>query len=222
MQENPFVLCAITLPEPDTDRSLLMTAYPMPHEGIERRMVVCDVEERCLGLEGWIHAETESEVPISFFATDYFMHPDRYARGSRVEVSLSGLAYSMKAATPREIVIDDQERPQFFREVDANFQEGEPIRINTQGAAILFPMEDWEPFDYQFQGPLRQRRGIMHKARPFNYLRITVARAEDDDDVDMLVLAGDHVLRSELPGLNADVAGAMCIMGRLADFHWPS
>jgi hypothetical protein len=218
LHESPFIFCAIVLP--DSDEGILMTAYPAPRDGTVRRMVVCDVEENCLGLEGWIHAQTDSEVPISFFAVDYFMHPDRYVTGSAIEVSLSGLAYSMQAATPSEIVVDDPEAIRAFQEFAIDSLGGEPLRINTRGAAMLFPMEGWEPFDYHFQGPLKRRKSILHKTRPYSQLSVTVAR--DRDDIDLRVLAGDHVLRGELPNLGADVAGATCVMGRLADFDWPS
>ena len=215
------MLCAIVLPGPNAKGAELMTAYPAPREGIVRRMVIRDLEEDCLGLEGWIHAEAESEVPISFFATDYFIHPERYAKGSEVDVALSGLAYSIQAATPREIVIDDPEMILRYREAGMEHLEGEAIRVNTQGAAILLPIEDWEPFDYQFQGPLKRHTRVAHKSGHFNSLSVTVARA-GDDDIDILVLAGDHVLRGEIPDIGADIAGSMCIMGRIAEFDWPS
>lgn len=216
LRDDPFILCAITLARPKVEGSIFMTAYPTPGEGITRRLIVRDLEEDCLGLEGWIHAETELEVPISFFATDYFAKPDRYAKGAVVDVSLSGLAYAVEAATPREIMIDDPETVRRYRETGMESREGELLRISTQGAAVLLPMANWDPFDYRFQGPLKRHSRILHETHPFRCLSVTVARS-GDDDIDLPVLAGDHVLGSEIPDLGEDVAGSMCIMGRLAD-----
>ena len=216
LHEEPLVFWAITLPKPSGGGSALMTAYPSPGEGIKRRMIVREVEEHCLGLEGWVHAETESGVPITFFATDYFANPEAYAEGSAVDVSLSGLAYAIEAATPREIVIDDPEAIRGYREAGMAVPEGEPIRVSTQGAAMLFAMEDWEPFDYQFQGPLKAHKRFEHEGYPLHGLLVTVARG-DDDDIDLPVLAGGRVLDGEIPPLGADIAGSLCVMGRRID-----
>lgn len=216
VSDDPFVFCAITLPKPKAEGSVLMTAYPMPGQGIKRRLIIRDREEHCLGLEGWIDAETESSVPINFFATDYYFDSARYAKGSAVDVLLSGLAYNVEAAAPREIVIDDPEALRGYRESGMLVREGEPVRISTQGAAILFPIENCDPFDYQFQGVLKQHSQIVCADRPVHCLTVTVSRA-GDDDIDLPVLACEHVLRGEIPPLGADVAGSMCIMGRRAD-----
>jgi len=221
LQEGPFIFCAITLPRPNGEGAVFMTAYPSPREGMIRRMVIRDLEENCLGLEAWIHAETESEVPIRFFATDYFLCPRRYAKGSIVEVSLSGLAYSMQAASLREVVIDDAETTDRFRELSRDSIEDKPLRVATQGAAVLLPMEDWEPSDYKFQGPLKQRTRALDESHAFSYLTVTVART-DADEINMLVLTGDYVLTGALPDLGQDVSGNMSVMGRLASFDWPT
>lgn len=216
VRDDPFILAAITLPKPKAEGSVLMTAYPAPGDGVMQRLVVHDVDEDCLGLEGWIHAKAESEVPISFFAIDYYLDPGRYAKGSVVDVLLSGLAYTVEATTPREIVIDDPEAIRGYRESGVAVREGEPLRISTQGAAILLPIENWDPADYEFQGPLKQHTQVLYEDRPVHCLTVTVSRA-GDDDIDVLLFACEHVLRGELPGAGADVAGKMCIMGRCVD-----
>ena len=217
LQEGPFAFCAINLMRPSTDGLALVTAYPAPREGLTRRLLIHDVEEVCLGLEGWIYAATESGVAINFFATDYFVHPERYTKGSEVDVSLSGLAYALRAAVPYRFAID---LPDTIAGSFEAGKEGKPTEVTTEGAAILFPMEDWEPFDYAFQGPVTTRKRVAHDVPPFSYLAVTVARA-GDDDLDVLMLVGDHIIDGALPETDANVAGNMCIMGRLADFDWP-
>jgi len=219
LQDGPFVFCVISLTRPSTKSLVPVTAYPTPREGITRRLLIQDVEEMCLGLEGWIHAVTESEVAISFFAADYFLHAERYKTGAELDVSLSGLAYALHPAIAHRFTID---LPDTIREsLEAGGRpKDEPLEVTTEGAAILLPMQDWEPFDYAFQGPVKQRRRVSHEERPFAYLSVTVAKPENDD-VDILVLTGDHVADGELPDVGAHVAGNMCIMGRIADFDWP-
>lgn len=221
LQEGPFAFCTISLMKPSADRLTPVTAYPAPREGIARRLFIHEVEEVCLGLEGWVHGATASGVAISFFATDYFMHPERYTKGSEVDVSLSGLAYALRPAVSHRFTLDLPDALRGSLEVEEGRPKDEPLEITTEGAAILLPMQDWEPFDYEFQGPVKQRTRVVHEATPFSYLSVTVARPEDDD-IDILVLAGDHIVDGELPDVDSNIAGNMCILGRLTDFDWPS
>ncbi len=212
LQADPFILCVISLMQPSAGAPVAVTAYPAPRDGIASRLLIHEVEETCLGLEGWIHAATPSGVAISFFAADYFVHPERYTADTEVDVQLSGLAYALHAAFPHRFTID-------LPELDGSLAgRGKPIEISTDDAAILLPLPDWEPFDYAFQGPVTRVRRL--DGPPFAYLAVTVARA-GDDDLDILVLAGDRIVDGEYPKLGSHVAGHMCLMGRIADFAWP-
>jgi len=217
LTEGPVGFCAINLPRMQSKSLALMTAYPLPLRGIERSMIVVGVKQDCFGLEGWIDVETESGVPVSFFAVDYFVHPQRYFQDAEIQVCLSGLAYSVDVTTPQDVVITDLAKIQSYRAAGMDVPTGQPVRISMDKAAILFPIKGWDPFDYSFQGVVKS---IERGPSGFHQLAVTVLR-DGDDEIDVLLLARGR--RTDFkPAVGAVVAGRMCIMGWLADHHWPA
>src|SRR5262245_44394786 len=73
-----FGLCAIIMPIENEQQRTLMSAYPFPVSGLRHRVTITGIKEDCLGLEGWIDADTEDGFPITFFASDYFINSHRY------------------------------------------------------------------------------------------------------------------------------------------------
>jgi hypothetical protein len=219
LEDGPFGLLALSAQRRAAKELVFMTAYPMPLAGTRVHLRVREVQEDCHGLEGWITCETESEMSLSFFATDYFVDPRRYRPGNQIDVNVGGLAYSARTGESSEIVIDDPKVIRRYQDLGMDLADG-VLRIKTKGAAMLIPLEGWEPFDYQFRGPVLERELTHANARLFDRLVVTVARP-GDDSIDLPILVGEHVCKGELPAVGDDVSSTMCIMGHLADYAWP-
>jgi hypothetical protein len=219
LSEGPFGFCSISLLREEKKSFSLMTAYPMPLNGIVRPLIITEVKQDCLGLEGWIDAETESGIPLSFFATDYFVHPERYCKDSLLQVSLSGLAYRTVPPVTPEFLISDPTTLYRFRVLEEP-PDG-PVRITTKDAAVLLSLEGWEPFDYRFQGPIKRSDRFVLGSRGFHQCVVTVIR-HGDDDIDVSILAADEANEGANLTAGSMVNGAMCIMGQLADHRWPA
>jgi hypothetical protein len=219
--EAPVGYCAISVVARD-QRSLEMTTfYPMPLEGIARSLTIQEVREDCYGLEGWIAAETKEGIPVSFFASDYFVHPERYSIGARVHVALSGIIYQIRAADPQEFVlpVTDPKVLRAYQQSGMKIELGESVRHTTGHATVMLPLEGWEPFDYKFQGAVKKVERRAHGSHDFYDVVATVMR-DIKEEIDIRFVVAAHVLENYEPAVGSMMNAAGCIMGHLADFRW--
>ncbi len=209
LREGQFGLCAIVLPVRSHGGDALATAYPFPLDGMVVSLTVDEVGEECGGLEACVYGGTDTGLALNFFATDYFLHADRYVEGAELRVRLAGLAYGLGPAIPQEIPLPGLEGIE-LPGLDA------PLKVSTEGMAAILPIPDWNPFDYSFQGPVRRRSGDDPRVQ---VLDVTVARPDDEFDIRLYVT--EHAAEGKTPEIGREVAGALCLMGWLVDHAWP-
>lgn len=205
-----FGLFAIVVPEPTRNGYLLATAYPFPLGATTVRLTVDEVVEDCDGLEAYIRSGV-NELSLSFFATDYLIRADHYAVGAELDISLAAFAYTLAEAVPQEISLGNLDGIQLPDGVEL------PNVVSTKGMAALFPIAGWDPCDYSFQGPLLRR---LDEEADHAILDVTVARL-DNTDFDLRLTATKHALRDASLAPGADLSGALCLMGCIADSDWP-
>jgi hypothetical protein len=202
-----FGLCAIIMALENEGQRTLMTAYPFPISGVRHVVTINGIKEDCLGLEGWIDADTEDGFPITFFASDYFINSHRYEVGATLAMTLGGLAYDAGPPPESKIEITDPE-------VIAKYRAAGMIDVDR--AAMLLPIEEWEPFDYSFQGQIKTIATDSSGKHQQAQLSVMLM---DDKAFDLRVLCTRS--RMTLPPVGEFVAGRTCVMGHLADFEWP-
>jgi hypothetical protein len=212
-----FGLCAIVMALENEGQRTLMTAYPFPVAGVGHRVTIDSITEDCLGLEGWINADTETGFPVTFFASDYFVNSHRYTVGATIDVILGGLAY--KAGTPPtgQVEITDPAAIEKYRAAGMiDDTDDETISVRYDEAAILLPLDGWEPFDYLFQGKIKSTTTDVSG----EHLQALVpVMSMGGAEFNLKILCTKS--RMLVPPVGEFIGGNTCVMGHIADFAWP-
>lgn len=220
--DRPKVWNALTYPgtplqylvllETTQERNVLMNGYPYAPGGVRNRLKVERIHGSEVNGEALIEASFEDAVDITFFDPLYFREGHRYAEGQTYDFELSAIAYRIRRAEPQVFTVD---RPELAAILGAPGDESRgPVAIHTEGAAILLPIEQGEPDDYQFQAPIEAVSSFKIEGTRIYRARATLLRLDAPFVVDLY--AAEHVLPSGYePREGDDVTGVLWLQGHL-------
>lgn len=139
--------------------------------------------------------------------------------GVEVEFILAGLAYFAEVVRPEPILITKLETIRAMRAGTKQADDVSPIEVRMEGAAVLFPRDDYAPDEYELQGPVKMVETFEVFDKRITKLTLTVARLmdADDSDIDIDLFVGNHVWRTdEPPRSGIDLRGLLWLQGCLA------
>lgn len=218
LRAGPIGLMSISIPEFGRKNLVLITAFPFPLEGVRHRVRITSVNEVCCGAECEIAADIANGHQVRFFATDHFVNFAAYCVGAIVDVELSGLIYRAHFREPDDLFLSNGK---VLRDAGIDIDADEPIRHVIKDAAMLLPMNGWEPFDYSFQAQIKTTNTMQTGAQTFHRFHATVLRSADVD-IDVMLTSALDVLEGPVPLAPKVMTGSVCIMGKLAGYAWPA
>jgi len=237
-------LCALAIvagtTDEDRDGSDLVSAYPYVRGGIRHPIVIDQLIPWENGYEGWItgHLPGTDGPAITFFDTRFYANRDRYEIGATVEFEFAAIAYHATVGAPPPIVVDDVERARELREAMGTEDDGSPLELSFEGAAILFPREEMGPDSYEFIGTVGRVEAVdvdeLRVTEDTNatvwQLAVSVFRispdedeADDDDEEEdylfevMVFVADDRWTSEARPQEDDNVNGILWLVGRRAE-----
>ena len=96
-------MIALMLNNAKAKRIEFVCTYPF-HKGIPHKLTIKKVAEWDNQVEAVVYAETE-EMPIAFYATDYYTNKKRYVPGAELDIELAASAYKIVEGE-KETVLD--------------------------------------------------------------------------------------------------------------------
>lgn len=202
-------------------QQLLVSGFPYAASGPRRRLVVEEIIPWQNGIEAWIKASPPGDggPSLTFFDTRFYANHHLMKTGLEADFVLAGLAYFAEVAHPEPVLITKEDTIRAMRAGTAQADDLSPIEVRMEGAAMLFPRDDYAPDEYEFQAPVKMVETFDVFDRRMSKLTITVARLMDDNDpdIDIELFVGDHVWRSnERPMPGADIRGVLWLQGYLS------
>ena len=193
----------------------LWTGFPFLSQGVRVDLKITEINEWEHGLEAEISGETSDGLQITYFDLFYFRDAEKYHVGERVSVELGCLAFDVGKPTNDPILIEDSQRITELRRGMGEDDDDTPIEVGTEGMAILLPIEDWDAYEYQFQGPVKSVRSAHVESAEFSLATVTLMR--DREDFDLPILIGQHAKNNVPLEAGKDLSGQLWVHGRLID-----
>jgi len=203
-------------------RNTLVTTMPFCCAGFVHDVTLTAIDEAENGIEARLSGMIGESARVTFLDPLYAINRAAYEIGKTYPFRLSALAYDLRAPDRNHVEITDPARSLEVRRMlraaggEADDSD-EPLRLKLAGAAMMFPLEDWQPDDYSFYAPVREVRSCLLSDRTIIELQITPLRL-DNRDYDIVLYAAAHRIKDDLkPGPGLDVTGAFWLQGHLAD-----
>jgi len=212
----------IVLRDEDGARSTLLSAYPFCCSGIVHEVTLTAIDEDPRRLEARLTGTIRGSSEIAFFDAHYGPNRATYEIGGTYPFRLGAIAYDLKLPDRDFIEITDPDRSlavrRMIRAAGGTVGDGNgPLKLELDGAAMMFPIEEWEAGDYSFYAPVKEVVPCRLGGRPIAGLQITPLRL-DGDDYDIVLYAAAHRLGEGFePSTGTDVTGAFWLQGHLAD-----
>jgi hypothetical protein len=203
-------------------QSALLSAYPFCCTGIVHEVKLTAVDEGPRRLEARLTGTISDSSEIVFFDALYGPNRATYEIGGTYSFRLGAIAYDVKQPDRDFIEITDPDRSlavrRMIRAAGGTVGDGDgPLKLDLDGAAMMFPIEQWEAGDYSFYAPVKEIVPCRLGGRSIAGLQVTPLRL-DGDDIDIVLYAGAHRLGEGLePRTGIDVTGAFWLQGHLAD-----
>lgn len=150
-------MVALMLNNEKAKRVDFVCTYPF-HKGIPHKLKIKKVAEWDSQVEAVVYAETE-EMPIAFFATDYYANKSRYVPGAVLDIELTASAYDIVEGES-ETVLSDETSAKMRRdmgiepEYDDNGNVLPMILCNDELVAYLSHDEE-HPDEAEFASPIK-------------------------------------------------------------------
>lgn len=204
--------------KPEAQANMVVSIFPFCTLGRQLTLTLQEVRVWSGGLEAQITASW-GDAEVTFFDTQYPINRAWYQVGQRYDFILSGVAYSVGPAQPRDFPV--QYHPDQVAWMNQQRQPGEePVKTSTtmhlQGAAMFLPVPDWDVDDYSFHAPVKSVTEFTDWLGQDGWrVCATVMRFGDTDaDLDILITrrawTGDAPPR---PG--QDIEGRLWLQGYL-------
>ncbi len=217
---GPFQSLCVLVPNNRHGRNEVWTGYPFASAGLGYRLTIEGIHEWENGIEAEISAQTADGLPVTFFDLHYFRNADRYELGETYPFILGAMAFKLQPADRGQFEITDPKIVRQIRALDDDLEQDgvvdlSPVAIETEGAAIMLPIEGWDAFEYTIQAPVKSVVEREFDGRRFYEVRATVLRM--DQDLDLPILAAEHVIEGGVPKVGQDIAGGIWVHGYLAE-----
>lgn len=123
-------MIALLLNNQVSKRIDFVCTYPF-HKGIPHKLKIKKVAEWDNQVEAVVYAETE-EIPIAFFAADYYANKDKYVPGAELDIELAASAYK---------VVEGEEKTVLDAETSARMRQDMGIEPEYDENGNILPME---------------------------------------------------------------------------------
>lgn len=123
-------MVALLLNNQMSKRIDFVCTYPF-HKGIPHKLKIKKVAEWDSQVEAVVYAETE-EMPIAFYATDYYTNKDKYVPGAELDIELAASGYK---------VVEGEEKTVLDTETSAKMRQDMGIEPEYDENGNILPME---------------------------------------------------------------------------------
>ncbi len=123
-------MLALLLNNEKAKRIDFVCTYPF-HKGIPHKLKIKKVAEWDSQVEAVVYAETE-EMPIAFYATDYYANKNRYMPGAELDIELAASGYK---------VVEGEEKTVLDAETSARMRSDMGIEPEYDEEGNILPME---------------------------------------------------------------------------------
>ena len=150
-------MIALMLNNAKAKRIDFVCTYPF-HKGIPHKLNIKKVAEWDSQVEAVVYAETE-EMPIAFYATDYYTNKNKYVPGAVLNIELAGSAYKivegesetvLDAETSARMRSDMGIEPEYDK--DGNVL---PMILNNEKLVAYLPHNEEFPDDAEFASSIK-------------------------------------------------------------------
>jgi len=200
----------------------LLGAFPFCCAGIVHELVLIDIEPGETPAEAVLTAEFGEGERVAFFDPLFGVNRDKYRIGRRYPFRFAAIAYDLQAPDRDHIEIADPVRSRevrnMIRTAGGHATDGDgPLLLELEGAAMMFPITEWQRGDYSFYAPVRELTECRFDGRRISEFQITPRRLAGRD-VDVVLYAAAHRIGEGLrPQTGVDVTGAFWLQAHLAD-----
>lgn len=131
--------------------------YPF-HQGIPHKLKIKKIAEWESQVEAVVYAETE-EMPIAFFATDYYTNKDKYVPGAELDIELAASGY--KVVEGEEKTVLNAESSAKMRKdmgIEPEYDENGnvlPIELYNNELVAYLPHDEEFPDDAEFASTVK-------------------------------------------------------------------
>ena len=150
-------MVALLLNNQVSKRIDFVCTYPF-HKGIPHKLKIKKVAEWDSQVEAVVYAETE-EMPIAFYATDYYANKDKYVPGAELDIELAASGY--KVVEGEEKIVLDAETSARMRqdmEIEPEYDENGnilPMELYNNELVAYLPHNEEFPDDAEFASTVK-------------------------------------------------------------------
>jgi len=182
-ESNAVRICSLIVSR--NNQNTAEAFYPVL-EGVKNEIIIDEKFTWGNNLEGEIEASCRDKINLSFFAPFYKHNFSNMEKGEKVDIYLSGLAFSVEKAI---MELEIEEGPlyemalrDFIKDNPQKTKNDFPfVPVRMDGAVILFPTDTCALYEY---------RGIIHDLEHVTFLGKNIIKAKaplvkDDDGYDV-------------------------------------
>ena len=150
-------MIALLLNNQKSERIDFVCTYPF-HQGIPHKLKIKKVAEWDSQVEAVVYAETE-EMPIAFFATDYYANKDKYVPGAELDIELAASGYHVEEG--EEVTVLDAETSAKMRKdmgIEPEYDEDGnvlPIELCNNELVAYLPHNEEYPDEAEFASTVK-------------------------------------------------------------------
>ena len=150
-------MIALMLNNAKAKRIDFVCTYPF-HKGIPHKLTIKKVAEWDSQVEAVVYAETE-EMPIAFYATDYYTNKKRYVPGAELDIELAASAYKIVEGE-KETVLDAETSARMRSDMGIEPEYDKdgnvlPMILNNEKLVAYLPHNEEFPDDAEFASSIK-------------------------------------------------------------------
>ena len=150
-------MIALMLNNAKAKRIDFVCTYPF-HKGIPHKLTIKKVAEWDSQVEAVVYAETE-EMPIAFYATDYYTNKKRYVPGAGLDIELAASAYKIVEGE-RETVLDAETSARMRSDMGIEPEYDKdgnvlPMILSNEKLVAYLPHNEEFPDDAEFASSIK-------------------------------------------------------------------
>ena len=150
-------MIALMLNNAKAKRIDFVCTYPF-HKGIPHKLTIKKVAEWDSQVEAVVYAETE-EMPIAFYATDYYTNKKRYVPGAELDIELAASAYKIVEGE-KETVLDAETSARMRSDMGIEPEYDKdgnvlPMILSNEKLVAYLPHNEEFPDDAEFASSIK-------------------------------------------------------------------
>lgn len=150
-------MVALMLNNEKAKRVDFVCTYPF-HKGIPHKLKIKKVAEWDCQVEAVVYAETE-EMPIAFFATDYYANKSRYVPGAELDIELAASAYDIIEGESETVLnAETSAGMRSYMGIEPEYDENGnvlPMILCNDELVAYLPHDEERPDEAEFASPIK-------------------------------------------------------------------